>query len=346
MGESSFIDRAKIKIKAGDGGNGLVSFRREKFIAKGGPWGGDGGNGGSVVFATDHNLGTLLDFRYQQHHNAEDGQIGGRNNRTGKSGEDLILYVPVGTVVIDNETGETMADLNDEGASFVAVQGGSGGWGNTRFKSSINQAPRRANPGTLGEHREILLELKLIADVGVIGYPNAGKSTLISRISAAKPKVADYPFTTLKPNLGVVRWAEYKTFVMADIPGLIEGAADGRGIGHRFLRHAERNRVLLHLIDPTSTEEERNPVSDYLAIMKELELYSEEFLAKPQVVVVNKSDAVLPEDMEKIIKDISTVSGGEVHAISAVTGEGVEALVKLLGRSVENMTKAMADDLD
>ncbi len=339
-----FIDHAKIDIKAGNGGNGLASFRREKFVPKGGPAGGDGGDGGSVIFMADHNLGTLLDFRFQQHHKAESGQAGMRSNKKGKTGEDLILKVPVGTIITDTATGEVIADLAEEGQTEIVAKGGSGGWGNTRFKSSINRAPRRANPGTSGEHFIVELTLKLIADVGVIGFPNVGKSTLISHVSAARPKIADYPFTTMAPNLGVVQWAEGKTFVMADIPGLIEGAAEGKGLGHQFLRHVERTRLLVHMIDPTATEESRDPLSDYDAINRELAKYSKALTGKPQVVVINKSDAIADDkEIARIAKELSKKCESEVYVISAVTGQGLNSLMTTVGGKVEQVKSSAVE---
>ncbi|MBI5815822.1 MAG: GTPase ObgE [Nitrospinae bacterium] len=338
---NDFIDRVRINIKAGDGGAGSASFRREKFAPMGGPDGGDGGNGGSIIFVADHNLGTLLDFTYHRHFGAEDGERGGKRQMSGKSGDDLTLKVPVGTMLLDAQTGEQIADLDRDGKSIVAAKGGKGGWGNVHFKSSINQAPRRANPGTDGEKRMIVLELKLIADVGILGYPNAGKSTLISRISAAKPKIADYPFTTITPNLGVVEWLEGKTYVVADIPGLIEGAAEGRGLGHQFLRHVERTKLLLHLIDPVAVEEGRDPVADFKAINAELVKYSPDLAVKSQIVAISKMDAVTDKaGLKKAVKKLSKASGGEVFTISAVSGEGIDDLKKLIGRRLLEMKEA------
>ncbi|MGK7346704.1 MAG: GTPase ObgE [Candidatus Nitrospinota bacterium M3_3B_026] len=339
---SRFIDNARIEVKAGKGGDGLVSFRRERFIPKGGPDGGDGGDGGSVVFVADHNLGTLIDFRYHRHYKASSGQPGGPSRRTGKSGEDLFLRVPVGTVIYDLDTSGLIADLDEDGKSAVVAKGGSGGWGNTRFKSSVSQAPRRANKGTPGEERTIRLELKLLADVGIVGFPNAGKSTLISRISAARPKIADYPFTTMTPNLGVVEWAEEKTFVAADVPGLIEGAAEGRGLGDRFLKHVERARLIVHMIDPAAEGEGRGAVPDYEIIRSELDKFSHDLAAKPEVVVINKIDAITEERLSAIKQELEEKTGREVYPISAVTGAGVEKLVKTLGVKVE-VLKRTAD---
>lgn len=333
---TEFIDRAQIEIKAGNGGPGSASFRREKFEPRGGPDGGDGGDGGSVIFVADHNLGTLLDFRYESHYHAEDGGKGQSRKMFGKSGDDLILRTPVGTLIYDEETEELVADLNADGMSVVVAKGGKGGWGNVHFKSSINRSPTKFNPGTQGEQRRILLELKLIADIGIVGYPNSGKSTLISRVSAAKPKIADYPFTTLTPNLGVVEWAEHKNFVMADIPGLIEGASEGKGLGHQFLRHVERTRLILHLIDPVAPEEARNPLEDYRVINRELARFSEDLASKPQIVAINKVDAAPDDEALEIIKvQLSQISGAKTFLISAVSGQGVTELVKFLGASLE-----------
>lgn len=341
---SKFIDRARIEIKAGKGGAGLVSFRRERFIPRGGPDGGDGGDGASVIFMADHNLSTLLDFRYKRHYEAENGHPGGPRQKTGKSGEDMILMVPVGTMIYDEETGELIADLDRDGKAATAAQGGKGGWGNVHFKSSVNRAPRRANPGTQGEERIIVLELKLMADVGIIGFPNAGKSTLISKISAARPKIADYPFTTITPNLGVVEWAPLKTFVIADVPGLIEGAAEGKGLGHRFLRHVERTRLLLHLIDPLPAEEGREPALDYRTINSELSRFSKELSKKPQIVAINKADVIDEAALKGVKEAIEKEHDGEVFVISAVRGDGLEELTRRLGKKVEEM-KAAEDAL-
>lgn len=331
---SHFVDRARIEVWAGDGGNGLASFRREKFIPKGGPAGGDGGNGGSVIFVADHNLGTLLDLKRQRHHKADSGRSGMRNNKHGKAGDDLLIKIPLGTMVFDEETNEKLCDLSEDGEKFIVAEGGSGGWGNTHFKSPTNQAPRRANPGLPGERRSLSLELKLIADVGVIGFPNAGKSTLISSVSASKAKIGNFPFTTLEPNLGVVEWGENKNFVMADIPGLVEGAAEGKGLGHKFLRHVERCRILVHLIDPVAQEEERDPVKDFQAINRELARYSEELSKKQQVVVLNKIDAVEDGDLPEVLERLEKECGAFVFRISAVTKEGSAKLLNHLGAEV------------
>ncbi|MBI4379349.1 MAG: GTPase ObgE [Nitrospinae bacterium] len=321
-----FIDEAKIYVKGGDGGNGCVSFRREKYIPRGGPDGGDGGDGGNVIIAADRNLHTLIDFRYKQHYRAKRGAHGQGSNKHGKNGEDCIIRVPVGTIVKDAATHSVLEDLNREDKIFVAARGEKGGRGNTRFKSSTNRAPRRAEKGLPGEERWLYLELKLLADIGIVGFPNAGKSTLISKISAARPKISDYPFTTLTPNLGVVKVDEYKSFVVADIPGLIEGAHEGKGLGIRFLRHVERTKILLHLID-LSGGEGREPFRDFLIINKELLRFSPELASKPQIVAGNKID--IPQAREKFekVKDKFNNIHIEILPISAVTGEGIEGLI-------------------
>jgi GTP-binding protein len=322
-----FVDEVRIFVKAGDGGNGAVAFRREKYVERGGPNGGDGGNGGSVVFVADPQLTTLLDFRYQQHHRAKDGQQGMGNDCNGRGSDDLILRVPVGTLVKDADTGETVADLSVAEERFVAAQGGRGGLGNMNFATSTRQAPRFAQDGTRGQERTLLLELKLLADVGLLGFPNAGKSTLIARVSRARPKIADYPFTTLAPNLGLVRYRDERSFVMADIPGLIEGASEGAGLGHQFLRHVERCRVLIHLIDLSAPGEGRAPIKDWEILNRELQRYSPLLAGKPQVVAASKMD--LPDAQERL-KDFTAAMkkrGHMVYPFSAVTGEGVQALM-------------------
>ncbi|MDH4184322.1 MAG: GTPase ObgE [Nitrospinota bacterium] len=335
---TAFIDHTEISIKAGDGGHGRINFRREKYVPKGGPDGGDGGKGGSIIFVADHNLGTLLDFRYHKSYEAESGEHGGGNQRFGKDGKDLILKVPLGTLLIDNDTGQQLADMDQEGKVFVAAKGGNGGWGNVHFKSSTNRAPERANDGLPGEALNLRLELKLMADVGVIGYPNAGKSTFISKVSNARPKIADYPFTTLAPNLGVVEWEQYKSFYIADIPGIIEGASEGKGLGLQFLRHVERTRLLVHLLDPVTFEEGRNPLHDYLALNRELANYSPDLAKKPQIVALNKTDAISdPEDERRIVEQLGQAGVAEIHLISAVSGRGIPALKILLGARVERM---------
>ncbi|MDS1029417.1 GTPase ObgE [Bacillota bacterium LX-D] len=327
-----FYDYAKIYAKAGDGGNGVVSFRREKYVPEGGPNGGDGGRGGDIVLVADGSLGTLVDFKYKKHYKADRGQHGQGSNKHGSSAENLIIKVPVGTVVKNADTGEPIADLFAEGQKVVIAKGGRGGRGNARFLSNKNKAPRFAENGEPGEEIWVVLELKLLADVGLVGFPNAGKSTLISRISAAKPKVADYPFTTLTPNLGVVKYDE-ESFVVADIPGLIEGAHQGAGLGHNFLRHIERTRVIVHVVDMSTSiqsseqEQSADPYYNFLAINKELELYNADLAKRPQIIAANKVD--LPEAQAALQNFIAKVQGYEVFPISAVTGAGVE---KLLGR--------------
>ncbi|WP_058442665.1 Obg family GTPase CgtA, partial [Legionella brunensis] len=279
-----FVDEAVIKVEAGNGGHGCLSFRREKFVPRGGPDGGDGGDGGSVFLEASSDLNTLVDFRYQRHYKAQNGQSGMGGNCTGKKGEDLVILVPVGTMVFDIDTGELLGDINEAGERLLVAQGGFHGLGNTRYKSSVNRAPRQTTQGTLGEARHLRLELRVLADVGLLGLPNAGKSTLIRAVSSAKPKVADYPFTTLHPALGVVSVASHKSFVMADIPGLIEGAAEGAGLGHRFLKHLSRTCVLLHVIDIAPIDES-NPIDSAKAILNELAEYDPELLDKPRWLV-------------------------------------------------------------
>ena len=322
-----FVDEVRIFVKAGDGGHGAVAFRREKFIERGGPSGGDGGNGGSVVFVADPQLTTLLDFRYQQHHRAKSGENGMGSDCNGRASEDMILKVPAGTLIREADSGELLADLSDPGQRYVAAQGGRGGLGNMNFATSTRQTPRFAQEGTKGEERTLVLELKLLADVGLLGFPNAGKSTLISRVSRARPKVADYPFTTLVPNLCMVQYKDSLSFVMADIPGLIEGASEGVGLGHQFLRHVERCKVLIHLIDLGAEGEGRDPVKDYEILNRELEKYSAELSKKPQVVAPNKLD--LTEARERLEKFTAAMRkrGVAVFPVSTATGEGLQALL-------------------
>jgi GTP-binding protein len=321
-----FIDRAKIKVKAGDGGNGVTAFRREKFVPRGGPSGGDGGVGGSVWMESDEGLNTLLHLRYNPEHKAERGKHGEGSNRHGKDGEDVTVRVPVGTQVHDAETGELLFDFTEPGQRFLAAKGGKGGWGNSHFATSTRQAPKFHFSGRPGEEKELQLELKLIADVGLVGFPNAGKSTLISVISAAKPKIADYPFTTLEPNLGVVDLGDFRTFVVADIPGRIEGASEGAGLGDRFLRHVERTKLILHLVDVSSLSG-RDPVEDYDIIDRELTNYNKELGETPQIVVATKMDAVdEPERVEKL-RAAARKDGKEFLAISSVANEGLKELI-------------------
>ncbi|MHB8909519.1 MAG: GTPase ObgE [Syntrophales bacterium] len=324
-----FIDEAKIYVKAGDGGRGCVSFRREKFVPRGGPDGGDGGHGGDVVIRASLSRRTLLDFKFRQHHVAKHGGHGEGSKRTGRDSADVEIVVPVGTVVRDASTGELLADLTADGTVFIAAKGGMGGRGNARFATATRQAPRFAQPGIPGEERWITLELKLLADVGIIGLPNVGKSTFISRVSAARPKIADYPFTTLVPHLGVVQYGDHQSFVIADIPGLIEGAHEGLGMGMQFLRHVERTAALLHIVD-ISTESYQSAWHDYELINRELELFSPDMLKKRQVVAIGKLD--LPVTRERMKKDIDTFArkGIELLAFSAATGEGVPEVLRAL----------------
>ncbi len=320
-----FFDKAKIFVKGGDGGNGCIAMRREKYIPEGGPWGGDGGRGGNIVFRADEGLRTLVDFRYKRHYKAERGRHGEGKNMHGASGEDLVVRLPAGTLIIDADTGELLADLVAHGQEAVVARGGRGGRGNAHFATANRKAPKLAEKGEPGEERWLELELKLLADVGLIGFPNAGKSTLISKVSAAKPKIASYHFTTITPNLGVVRVAEGQSFVMADIPGLIEGAHAGAGLGHEFLRHVERTRLLIHVLDVAGSEG-RDPVEDFLATNRELLLYNPVIGAKPQVVAANKMD--LPGAAENLQR-VKEAYGDEyqIFPVSAVTGSGLEPLV-------------------
>jgi len=324
-----FFDEAVIEVYAGDGGNGSAAFRREKFVPRGGPSGGDGGRGGSVYVTADRNLNTLIDYRYARIHRAPRGENGRGADQYGKGGDDIVLRVPVGTVITDAENGETIADLAHDGAKALVAQGGKGGLGNIHFKSSTNRAPRQTTPGGKGEHLKLRFELRVLADVGLLGMPNAGKSTLIRAISAARPKVADYPFTTLSPGLGVVRTDENRSFVVADIPGLIEGAAEGAGLGHRFLRHLQRTRLLLHVVDIAPLGDEGDPVDDARAIVNELAKYDPALHAKPRWLVLNKLDLLPAEEREKHTKAFVKAYRwkGPVFAISAINGEGTRQLV-------------------
>jgi GTP-binding protein len=323
-----FIDEAKIQVKAGDGGNGVASFRREKYIPRGGPDGGDGGRGASIYAVADRNINTLIDYRFARNHRAQRGENGHGSDRYGKGGDDLVLRMPVGTVITDIATGKVIADLAVDGQKALIAKGGKGGLGNLHFKSSTNRAPRQCTQGEEGEELELALELKVLADIGLLGMPNAGKSTFIRAVSAAKPKVADYPFTTLHPNLGVVRVDEERSFVIADIPGLIEGAAEGAGLGHQFLRHLARTRLLLHLVDMAPCDEAVSPVREARAIAEELRKYDEGLYQKPRWLVLNKMDMV-PEDeraeqLQQFLRDFGWE--GRSFIISALTGEGCKAL--------------------
>lgn len=332
-----FVDQVEINVKAGDGGNGIVAFRHEKFMPHGGPAGGDGGRGGSVIIDADVGLNTLVDLRYKRHYKAERGGDGGPNDCHGKNGKDLQLRVPVGTLVCDAESGKVLADLTQDGQSCVAAKGGNGGRGNASFATSTLQAPKFAEKGVPTDEVALRLELKLLADVGLIGYPSVGKSTLISKISAAKPKIADYPFTTLIPNLGVVK-VEHKSFVVADMPGLIEGAHDGAGLGHQFLRHIERTRLLVHLID-VSGFTDRNPMHDFDAINDELRLHSEKLAGLLQIVALNKAD--MPDSAEIIAELRPELEGRglEVFEISALTGQGLQPLIYRLSAKLDELPR-------
>lgn len=329
-----FLDQAKIYIKAGDGGKGCISFRREKFIEFGGPNGGDGGDGGSVYFEAVDNLNTLIDFRYQQHFKAQKGQQGMGSEMTGYKGEDLIIKVPVGTEIVAEDGETVIKDMVTAGERFLIAQGGRGGLGNARFKSSTNQAPRYAGPGTPGEELWVWLRLKIIADVGLIGLPNAGKSTFLSAVTSARPKIAAYPFTTLHPHLGVA-WAGGREMVLADIPGLIEGAHEGVGLGDRFLKHVERCSAFLHLLDGTAED----VAADYVTIRRELELYNDKLKNKPEVVALNKCDALSEEEISAKLAELKKVCPHEVFAISAVAGKDLNLCLNALAKYVSHIKK-------
>jgi GTP-binding protein len=330
-----FVDEASITVRGGDGGNGCTSFRREKYVPRGGPDGGDGGDGGSVILLASADASTLLEFRYRRLLRGERGRHGQGSNKTGRSGNDLLVKVPVGTLVLDDEGLLQLADLVDEGQRFVAARGGRGGRGNARFSSSTNRAPTRSDPGQVGEERLLRLELKLLADVGLLGFPNAGKSTLISCISAARPKIADYPFTTLAPHLGVVDRGDFHSFVVADIPGLIEGAHRGAGLGLRFLRHVERCRLLLHLVD--ATDPEREPVPGIEALNAELSGYGPALAARPQIIVLTKADAVQDDRRVETVRRFAAESDQTCHLISSVTGEGLPDLIADVGARLDEI---------
>jgi GTPase len=323
-----FIDEAFIEAIAGDGGNGAASFRREKYIPRGGPDGGDGGRGGSIWAVADRNINTLVDYRYARIHRAKRGENGRGADQYGRGAEDIVLRMPVGTVITDADTGELIADLDHDQARALVAKGGKGGLGNIHFKSSTNRAPRQTTPGEKGEQRRLQLELKVLADVGLLGLPNAGKSTLIRAISAARPKVADYPFTTLAPQLGVVRSDEGRSFVVADIPGLIEGAAEGAGLGHQFLRHLQRTRLLLHIVDIAPPDPDADPVADARAIARELAKYDAELAAKPRWLVLNKVDLLREDERDAHVKAFVKALRwkGPVFSISAINGGGCRAM--------------------
>lgn len=321
-----FVDQVEIYVKAGNGGHGAVAFRREKYIPAGGPAGGDGGKGGDVIFKVDPGIRTLMDFRYKKKHIAQNGENGGNKKMSGEKGENLIVKVPPGTIVRDKETNKIIADLTKPGEEEIIARGGKGGRGNQHFATSTRQAPRFAEGGVPGQERRLILELKLLADVGLLGFPNVGKSTLLAAVTKAKPKIADYHFTTLIPNLGVVEWKDGNSFVMADIPGIIEGAHEGAGLGHQFLRHVERTKLLIHVLD-VSGMEGRNPIEDFKIINKELVNYNEKLAQRRQIVALNKIDLVLEEEQINAVKKQLKEMGYEVYTISAATKKGIEPLM-------------------
>ena len=333
-----FLDRAKIVVKGGDGGNGVTAFRREKFVPRGGPSGGDGGRGGSVSMQATTQINTLLQFRFNPEYRAGRGSHGEGDKRHGRDGEDREILVPVGTIVTDAETGELVHDFAEAGETIVVARAGRGGRGNAQFATPTNRAPRRHTEGEPGEARTLQLELKLIADVGLVGLPNVGKSTLISRISAARPKVADYPFTTLEPHLGVVAYGDEGSFVVADIPGLIEGAHEGTGLGLEFLRHVERTKLLAHVIDISSSD--RDPVDDFLTIRRELELYKHELITKPQIIIASKMDALDDRSRLESLRDFCQARDLELFEISSVTGYGIDNLIRGVGAKIEQIRES------
>jgi GTP-binding protein len=336
---TAFVDQARISVRGGDGGDGAVAFRREKFVPKGGPAGGDGGDGGSVILLADEGLSTLLDFRYRHDYQAPAGERGGNKDKYGHGGQDAVLRVPAGTEVYDDATGELLADMRTHGERFVVASGGKGGRGNIHFATATDRAPRRAEPGQPGTERVIRLELKLLADVGLVGFPNVGKSSLIARISAARPKIANYPFTTLIPHLGMVRLSDDRSFVVADVPGLIKGAHEGAGLGHRFLRHLERTRVLVHLLELSSTPG-RTPLRDYQTLRRELALHDPALAGRTEVVVLNKLD--LPETRKKFpaLERLFARRGLHLLGVSAATGEGIAGLHAALWKALEQVRAA------
>ncbi len=340
-----FVDYAKILIKSGDGGNGAATFRREKYVAAGGPDGGDGGNGGSVFFEVDPDQNTLIDFRFTKKFKAENGQNGMGSHKFGKSGKDITVKVPAGTIIKDAESGKVIADLSEKGQRVLVLKGGRGGKGNSHFATSTRQAPRFAIDGEKGKEKEIILELKLLADVGLVGFPNVGKSTILSRVTKATPKIADYHFTTIDPNLGVVKTSHGDSFVLADIPGIIEGASEGVGLGTQFLRHVERTRLLLHVLDIAGTEG-RDPLDDYNKINAELKKYSDKLANRKQIIVANKIDALQDEENLKRIEKLAKENDIEVYKISAVTGEGLEELFNHVGEIIKTLPKEDVVDID
>ena len=333
-----FVDYAKIIIKSGDGGNGAATFRREKYVAAGGPDGGDGGRGGDVYFEVDPNANTLIDFRFTKKFKAENGQNGSGGHKFGKSGQDIIVKVPVGTIVKDAETGKVIVDMSKEGQKELILKGGRGGKGNSHFATSTRQAPRFAIDGEPGKEKEVILELKLLADVGLVGFPNVGKSTILSRVTKATPKIADYHFTTIDPNLGVVKTEHGDSFVLADIPGIIEGASEGIGLGIQFLRHVERTRLLLHVLDVAGTEG-RNPIDDFNKINEELKKYSEKLATRKQIIVANKIDSMQDDENYKALEKLAKENDMEIYKISAVTGEGLNDLFNHVAKIIKTLPK-------
>ncbi len=327
-----FIDYAEINVKAGDGGSGAVTFRREKYVPKGGPSGGNGGKGGDIIIEAHHNLATLLDFRYKKHYKAKNGEPGGSALKDGRSGDDVLIKVPVGTIVKDIESEKIFVDLDKEGKSYTIAKGGKGGKGNSNFATSTNQTPRIAEPGKPGEEKKIILELKLLADVGLVGFPNAGKSTLISKISAAKPKIADYPFTTLEPVLGIVKYKDFQSFTVADIPGIIEGAHEGKGLGLKFLQHIERTKILLFLIDITSNDY----IRDYNMLLSELGSYSKELVKKKKLISLSKADLVEEKEIKKIRIQKIKNADSPLILFSAATGAGIKELIDYLWKALKS----------
>ena len=333
-----FVDYAKIIIKSGDGGNGAATFRREKYVAAGGPDGGDGGRGGDVYFEVDPNANTLIDFRFTKKFKAENGQNGSGGHKFGKSGQDIVVKVPVGTIIKDAETGKVIVDMSKEGQKELILKGGRGGKGNSHFATSTRQAPRFAIDGEPGKEKEIILELKLLADVGLVGFPNVGKSTILSRVTKATPKIADYHFTTIDPNLGVVKTEYGESFVLADIPGIIEGASEGIGLGIQFLRHVERTRLLLHVLDVAGTEG-RDPVDDFNKINEELKKYSEKLSTRKQIIVANKIDSMQDEENFNALEKLAKEQDMEIFKISAVTGEGLNELFNHVAKTIKTLPK-------
>ena len=333
-----FVDYAKIIIKSGDGGNGAATFRREKYVAAGGPDGGDGGRGGDVYFEVDPNANTLIDFRFTKKFKAENGQNGSGGHKFGKSGQDIVVKVPVGTIIKDAETGKVIVDMSKEGQKELILKGGRGGKGNSHFATSTRQAPRFAIDGEPGKEKEIILELKLLADVGLVGFPNVGKSTILSRVTKATPKIADYHFTTIDPNLGVVKTEYGDSFVLADIPGIIEGASEGIGLGIQFLRHVERTRLLLHVLDVAGTEG-RDPVEDFNKINEELKKYSEKLATRKQIIVANKIDSMQDGENYKALEKLAKENDMEIYKISAVTGEGLNELFNYVAKTIKTLPK-------